>query len=214
MHFVASVACSFLGLVTVLPGACPHRRPANNDGFCGSRPTSKGNLEDDFGVALSTQWLFDRLGGFADIVDGRRFILQFAHLLPRKTKPATAKVGPTKAPDFVIKDLRGRWHVLECKGTQSGHANRNKFLSHALAQKQVIQVTGRLRGERLAAGLSLSNERSTTPTELRVIDPKGKPLIQLGENKSRNRYGGSPHRSREGFWGCWTRRNGHRAVAS
>lgn len=152
--------------------------------FADLDPHQKGILSDDFGVALSTQWLFDRFGGFADIVDGRRFILQFAHLLPNKTKPVTAKVGPTKAPDFVIKDLRGRWHVLECKGTQSGRAARNRSLDDALAQKQVIQIIGGLRGERLAAGLSLSNERSKDLTELRVVDPEGESLIELGESQS------------------------------
>jgi hypothetical protein len=80
--------------------------------FAGIDPHQKGILSDDFGVALSTQWLFDRFGGFGDIVDGRRFMVQFAHLLPKKSKPATAKVGPSKAPDFVIKDLKGKWHVL------------------------------------------------------------------------------------------------------
>lgn len=120
--------------------------------FAGLDPHQKGILSDDFGVAISTQWLFDRFGGFSDIVDGRRFMLQFAHLLPPRTRPTKAKVGPSKAPDFVIQDLRGRWHVLECKGTQSGRTHRNDFLDNALAQKRVIQITGRLRGERLAAG--------------------------------------------------------------
>jgi hypothetical protein len=83
--------------------------------FAGLDPHQKSILSDDFGVALSTQWLFDRLGGFREIVDGRRFMVQFAHLLPPKTKPTTAKVGPGKAPDFVIKDMSGRWHVLECR---------------------------------------------------------------------------------------------------
>jgi hypothetical protein len=152
--------------------------------FADLDPHQKSILSDDFGVALSTQWLFDRFGGFAEIVDGRRFMLRFAHLLPKKTKPATAKVGPTKAPDFVIKDLHGRWHVLECKGTQSGRTHRNTFLRDALAQKRVIQIGGRLRGERLAAGLSLSNERTSSSTALRVVDPDGKPLIEIGESQS------------------------------
>lgn len=151
--------------------------------FAGLDPHQKGILSDDFGVAISTQWLFDRFGGFSDIVDGRRFMLQFAHLLPPRTRPTKAKVGPSKAPDFVIQDLRGRWHVLECKGTQSGRTHRNDFLDNALAQKRVIQITGRLRGERLAAGLAISNEQSTKPTELRVVDPDGDPIIQLGEQE-------------------------------
>lgn len=49
-------------------------------------PHLKTILSDDFGVALSTQWLFDRLGGFQDIVDGRSFILQFANSLEKRSK--------------------------------------------------------------------------------------------------------------------------------
>ena len=159
------------------PAATPDLRITMD--FAGLDPHQKGILSDDFGVALSTQWLLDRFGGFSDIVDGRRFILQFAHLLPPRTKPTKAKVGPSKAPDFVIQDHAGRWHVLECKGTQSGRTHRNNFLRGALAQKRVIQITGRLRGERLAAGLAISHERSTKPTELRVVDPDGDPIIEL-----------------------------------
>ena len=153
--------------------------------FAGLDPHLKGILSDDFGVALSTQWLFDRFGGFTDIVDGRRFMVQFDYLLPKRTKPAAAKVGPTKAPDFVIKDIAGKWHVLECKGTQSGRAKRDEYLDNALSQKSMIQITGRLRGERLAAGLAIANERSKEQTQMRIVDPDGDdPLLQLDDQQS------------------------------
>lgn len=119
---------------------------ANDDDFRITRdfsdldPHQKGILSDDLGVALSTQWLFDRLGGFKSILDGRHFMLQFPELLLTKTKAPTAKVGPSKAPDYVILDKSNRWHVLECKGTQSGPGFRDKFLKDALSQKQVIQI--------------------------------------------------------------------------
>jgi hypothetical protein len=76
-------------------------------------PHQKGILSDDFGVAVSTQWLSDQLGGFSSVVDGRRFMLQFADLIQQRKSPK-AKVGPSKAPDFVIQDNNGRWHILEC----------------------------------------------------------------------------------------------------
>jgi hypothetical protein len=78
-------------------------------------PHQKSILSDDLGVAISTQWLFDRFGGFKDIVDGRRFMLQFPQLLRTNRNVPTAKVGPSKAPDYVILDNAGKWHVLECK---------------------------------------------------------------------------------------------------
>jgi hypothetical protein len=152
--------------------------------FAGLDPHQKGILSDDFGVALTTQWMYDRLGGFADIIDGRRFMVKFAHLMPPRTKPKTAKVGPGKAPDFVIQDLRGKWHVLECKGTQSGPATRDTFLRNAFAQKNTIQIVGALRGERLAAGVALSTEQDRHSSDMRVIDPDGDPLITLGDDQA------------------------------
>jgi hypothetical protein len=152
--------------------------------FADLDPHQKSILSDDFGVAISTQWLFDRYGGFTEIVDGRRFMLQFAHLLRAKQKKYKAKVGPSKTPDFVLQDSSGRWHVLECKGTQSGRSYRNALLRNAISQKHTLQIGGRIRGERLAAGLAISNEQDLERTELRVIDPDGEPLLTLHEADS------------------------------
>lgn len=158
---------------------------ANDDDFRITRdfsdldPHQKGILSDDLGVALSTQWLFDRLGGFKSILDGRHCMLQFPELLLTKTKAPTAKVGPSKAPDYVILDKSNRWHVLECKGTQSGPGFRDKFLKDALSQKQVIQINGQIRGERLAAGLSISHEDQYRDSSLKIVDPEIEPVLIL-----------------------------------
>jgi hypothetical protein len=141
-------------------------------------PHQKGILSDDFGVAISTHWLIEQLGGYLQIIDGRRFISQFSDLLP-KQRYSKAKVGPSKAPDFVIQDSSGNWHVLECKGTQSGRTYRNDILRTAVSQKHVIRILGPYRGERLAAGLALSNEADPRDTHLKVIDPESEPLITL-----------------------------------
>jgi hypothetical protein len=33
----------------------------------------------------------------------------------------------SKAPDFVTQDATGKWHILECKGTQSSRDYQNVF---------------------------------------------------------------------------------------
>lgn len=145
-------------------------------------PHQKGILSDDFGVAISTQWLFDRLGSFKQIVDGRQFVRQFPDLLA-EVSASKAKVGSTKIPDFVIEDSSGKWHVLECKGTQSGPMFRDSFLKRAVQQKNAIRITGAMQGQRLAAGLAISNVENAQRTHLKIVDPEADPLLSLGENQ-------------------------------
>lgn len=143
-------------------------------------PHQKTILSDDFGVALTTMWLYSCLGGFSEIVDGRRFLLQFPSLV-RRPRRKTPKVGIGKCPDYVVKDHANRWHVLECKGTQTSKAYRNAQLNSAHLQKQVIDIRGSARGERLAAGIYLGNERDRYHSHLKVIDPDPQPLLILSD---------------------------------
>ena len=121
-------------------------------------PHLKTVLSDDFGVAVTMQWLSDRLGGFKQVVDGRRFILNYARLLTH-TPPATKKVGPGKSPDFVVLDAAGKWHVIECKGTQTSPAHSVRQLKRAREQKSAIDISPKLKGLSLAAGLYLASEK-------------------------------------------------------
>jgi hypothetical protein len=96
--------------------------------------------------------------------------LQFRHRLAKKHK-SKAKVGTSKAPDYVICDLAGKWHVLECKGTQSSRDYQRKSLKVAMAQKRAIQFVGSIRGEQLAAALYIANATESGRTHMKVIDP-------------------------------------------
>lgn len=145
-------------------------------------PHQKGILSDDFGVAIATQWLIDRFGGFQQIVDGRRFILHFSRFLRRK-HTSKAKVGPSKTPDFVILDLSGKWHILECKGTQTKSHQVNS-LNVAITQKRALQIRGSIRGESLASALYIAHERESLRTHLKIIDPNEAPLIELTDHQS------------------------------
>ena len=146
--------------------------------FADLDPNQKGILSDDLGVAIATKWLDDRFGGLKNIVDGRRFILQFPQLLKRKPK-SKAKVGPNKCPDFVMQDMNGRWHVLECKGTQV-QGYQNASLKTAVQQKHALRLSGPIKGEQLAAALFIANEESDSPTHLKIIDPDDDdPILRL-----------------------------------
>lgn len=142
-------------------------------------PHQKSILSDDFGVAIATQWLSDRLGGLAHIVDGRRFVINCG-VTPSTTTPLK-KVGLQKCPDFVLMDRNGKLHVLECKGTQTGRASRDRAMKVGTDQKVGITVAKTLAGERLVIGLSLVGEGPKKSTELRVIDPESPPICTLGD---------------------------------
>jgi hypothetical protein len=149
--------------------------------FADLDPHQKTILSDDFGVALSTMWLCQQLGGIRDIVDGRRFLIQYASLVPVPRR-RNRQVGPSECPDYVVLDRSGKWHVLECKGTQlnTTYRDTNQMGATATSQKHGIQVQGRARGEQLVAGLFLASELREEPSELRVIDPPAEePLVEL-----------------------------------
>ena len=152
--------------------------------FADLDPHQKGILSDDFGVAIATKWLNDRFGGFREIVDGRRFVLQFPHLLKREFK-SKAKVGPNKCPDFVMRDASGKWHILECKGTQV-RGYQSSSLKTALQQKNALRLAGAISGERLASALFIANEESEYPTQLKIIDPKDEePMLTLNADQAK-----------------------------
>jgi hypothetical protein len=142
-------------------------------------PHQKGILSDDFGVALATHWVRTRLGPFTQIVDGRKFANQFRHL-QRKQHKSKAKVGMSKAPDFVMQDATGKWHILECKGTQSSREYQKSVLKTAVAQKHAIQLVGSVKGEQLASSVYLTNENGKPRSHMLVVDPdEDDPLIRL-----------------------------------
>jgi hypothetical protein len=142
-------------------------------------PHLKTVLSDDFGVAVTTQWLSDSVSGFKQVVDGRRFILNYAHLLTH-TPPPTKKIGPRKSPDFVVMDAAGKWHVIECKGTQTSPAHSVRQLKRAREQKGAIEISPKLKGLSLAAGLYLASEKSGAVSRIMVHDPETpEPLIRI-----------------------------------
>lgn len=147
--------------------------------FTGLDPHQKSILSDDFGVAISTRWLIQQLGGVKDIVDGRQFIINLG--IPKATKKLS-KVGPTKCPDFVIEDGQGKFHVLECKGTQSGRQYLDRAMKTGTEQKKGIRIKKSVRGETLVIGLSIESELSSNASRLVVIDPEMVPLTTVQES--------------------------------
>lgn len=133
-------------------------------------------LSDDFGMGVPILWLCEKLS-LVQIVDGRYFMQRIASS-PGATQGRTAKRGPNKTPDFVAQDAAGLWHVIECKGTQSGSEYSLKQLgikgppaTAGVAQKCSIQFPPGYAGQRLVCGLSIDVEGGAGSV-LKIIDPK------------------------------------------
>lgn len=133
-------------------------------------------LSDDFGMGVPVCWLTERLS-LGPIADGRYFVQRVGALIAAPGKKPT-KRGPGKAPDFVAQDRSGIWHVIECKGTQSGSAYRDNQLGRrrpvpfgAVAQKRSVTFPPGYTGQRLACGLSIGVKGGQYASSLKIIDP-------------------------------------------
>ncbi|WP_135212681.1 hypothetical protein [Vitreimonas flagellata] len=126
-------------------------------------------LSDDFGMGAPLHWLLDVIP-FSAICDGRYFIERHA-ASTGATINVAGKRGLSKSPDFVFQDLNGIWHVLECKGTQSGPKYRETQFETGLQQKRTIQFANTPASQNLVAGLSIGVE-GVASSDLKVIDPE------------------------------------------
>lgn len=133
-------------------------------------------LSDDFGMGVPMLWLKKALS-LQQTVDGNYFIQKVAASINAKGVK-TGKRGPNKTPDFVSVDDKGIWHVVECKGTQSGL----KYLDNQLGLNGQTNTGGRVQkksitfppgytGQRLACGLSIGLEGKSASL-LKIVDPE------------------------------------------
>lgn len=134
-------------------------------------------LSDDFGMGVPMLWLTSALD-LRMICDGRYFLQRFAAQAGASVR-RTAKRGPNKTPDFVARDGRGVWHVIECKGTQSGSGYRAVQIGEpgpprtgGIAQKHAISFPANHSGQRLVCGLALGVEDGGERTSLTIVDPE------------------------------------------
>lgn len=134
-------------------------------------------LSDDFGMGVPMSWLDNALN-FRTVCDGRYFLDRFG-ASAGATVRKKAKRGPNKTPDFVARDSRGIWHVVECKGTQSGTAYSATQIGKpgppatgGIAQKQSIIFPPGHTGQRLVCALSIAIEDTPSSSRLTIVDPE------------------------------------------
>lgn len=145
-------------------------------------------LSDDFGMGAPIYWLMDRLQP-GPIADGRYFIDRVAASVGA-TAIKPKKRGPGKSPDFVAQDTSGIWHIIECKGTQTGNGYREQQLgalgpppTGAMAQKRTISFPSGYSGQRLACGLQIGVEGGAHGSSLMIIDPPREEKFAVDEDE-------------------------------
>jgi hypothetical protein len=146
-------------------------------------------LSDDFGMGVPMLWLSEKLS-LVEIVDGRYFMQRIAASVGA-SQPRTAKRGPNKTPDFVARDAAGKWHVIECKGTQSGSVFSERQLGSkgpprtgGIAQKCSIKFPRGYTGQRLVCGLSIDVEGGTGSI-LKIVDPEPEDPFEVRSDQLR-----------------------------
>jgi hypothetical protein len=135
-------------------------------------PHQKTILSDDWGVGFTMHWLSLRLC-YREFCDGRYFIDRLKGLGIAHVEKPPKKKGTYKCPDFVTRDVSGKYHLIECKGTQSGSAHLSVQLQDAAPQKVNILFSDEQNqvGQRLAAGLFIASAKSKEKSLLAIADP-------------------------------------------
>jgi hypothetical protein len=131
-------------------------------------PYHKTVLSGDFGVGFTTLALTQTLDlvHFADT-------FHFVNVLApgRFRLGRTAKRGPQKSPDYIAMDVRGRYHVLECKGSQTSRASLQNSMRRGVDQKRNLGAGNAPVTYSLVAGLYVPQWESRERALLQVMDP-------------------------------------------
>ncbi|WP_415714456.1 hypothetical protein [Roseibium sp.] len=139
-----------------------------NTDFASLDPHQKTILSDDFGMGMSLHLLAGSLNlrGFCD---GKYFVDRLSTRTTNTTKGK--KRGPRKSPDFVAVDVKGQFHVIECKGTQSGSQYGAHQVQTGVPQKNAIQFATSIKGQSLVTGFQIGTARNHQ-SNFTIIDPE------------------------------------------
>lgn len=136
----------------------------------------KAIASDDFGVGLGMAVLYSAFA-YVGCVDGRAFLHRMNSLgLLASSGGLPPKVGSMKMADFAAIDQRGKFHLIEIKGTQASPAALAQAMAGGQLQKRSLvcatpAAERRLIGQRLVTGMLLTLENNSRGSEVVVMDP-------------------------------------------
>jgi hypothetical protein len=127
-------------------------------------------LSDDWGTGVGVEWL-DSQFQYQYVGHGRNTMLELERQ-GMTSYVGQKKRGPQKCPDFFCVDPAGRYHLIECKGNQSGPtATADQFKQGKLQKANIYFTNEQLVSQRIVTGLAIANPKSKWKTQLAVIDP-------------------------------------------
>lgn len=139
----------------------------------------KAVLSDDFGMGVTLSYLIPALD-LQTIFDGRYFVDFLAPSVSAKAVQI-AKNGQLKSPDFIGQDSAGRWHAIECKGTQTSSQARRNQLKAGRHQKANVVFPPAVRGEKLVSALLIGRAAGSFRSSLLIEDPEGDTRFRVGK---------------------------------
>ena len=147
-------------------------------------PHQKTILSDDFGMGMSLHLIFNALG-LQSFCDGKYFIDRMSTRVRFKAAAKNAKNGARKSPDFVGWDRFGKFHVIECKGTQSGAAYSNRQMNLGITQKCAIRFAQPNRGQSLVTGFEIAQAQDASESRIVIQDPEPEdPPLDINEDEA------------------------------
>lgn len=137
----------------------------------------KAVLSDDFGMGVTLSYVVPALD-LQTLFDGRYFVDFLAPSVSAKAVQV-AKNGQLKSPDFIGQDSAGRWHAIECKGTQTSSQARRDQLKTGRHQKANVVFPPSVRGEKLVSALLIGRATGSFRSSLLIEDPEGDTQFRL-----------------------------------
>lgn len=141
----------------------------------------KAIASDDLGVGLAMEVLY-RAFDYSACIDGRAFLHRLNQIgLLAGDGGLPPKVGMMKMADYAAVDSGGKFHIIECKGSQGSVSALTAAMADGVFQKQSLICSSpaaerRLIGQRLVTGVSLVLEGAQRDTRVIITDPA--PLVE------------------------------------
>jgi hypothetical protein len=135
-------------------------------------PHLKTVLSDDWGVALSLQWL-DSQFRYLQKENGLSLLKRLQRDGLATYNGPSKRRGPSKCPDFICTDKQGKLHIIECKGTQESKTKLARQLQDGRSQKRnvIFMDESQFVSQRLVVGVAIARSDDKWDSVLRIEDP-------------------------------------------